>query len=276
MPISYETHLLEGTAFPYIFHSDTFIRTRCNDAGNWHTNMEILCITGGSGQCICDAKSYDVLPGDLVVIGSNVIHSAVSDAELRYDCLIIDRGFCKENRLPVEFISFPTVIRGNRALFDLFSEVREATAVTDTPYRAAKVRAALLRFLIPLYEGYCVVRSPDDDATGSEAVQHVKHAVEYINANLTEDITLDRIAAEAGVSRYYLCRQFRKYIGQTVFEYLNTVRCKNAHVMIAGGSSIGNAALSSGFSNLSYFTRTYKKYFGTLPSKALKKTYIRP
>ena len=96
MPIFYETHLLEGADFPYIFHSDTLIRTRRNDSANWHANMEILSITEGSGQCICDAKSYDVLPGDLVIIGSNVIHSAISEDHLRYDCLIVDRGFCKE------------------------------------------------------------------------------------------------------------------------------------------------------------------------------------
>lgn len=276
MPIFYETHLLEGADFPYIFHSDTLIRTRRNDSANWHANMEILSITEGSGQCICDAKSYDVLPGDLVVIGSNVIHSAISEDCLRYDCLIVDRGFCKENRLPVEFVTFPTVIRGNRTLCDLFAKVREATALTEDPYLAARVRAALLSFLVPLYAGYCVVRSPDADFSGAEAMRHVKNAVEYINRHLTEEISLDRVAAEAGVSRYYLCRQFRKYIGQTVFEYLNVARCKNAHVMIVGGSSVSTAALSSGFSNLSYFTRTYKKYFGVPPSKTVKKTYLIP
>lgn len=50
MPIYYETHLPEGAAFPYIFHSGTRIRTRRNDTGNRHTNMEILCITGE--QCL--------------------------------------------------------------------------------------------------------------------------------------------------------------------------------------------------------------------------------
>ena len=46
--------------------------------------------------------------------------------------------------------------------------------------------------------------------------------------------------------------------------------------MIVGGSSVSTAALSSGFSNLSYFTRTYKKYFGVPPSKTVKKTYLIP
>ena len=276
MPILYETHLLEGAAFPYIFHSDTMIRTRRNDSGNWHTNMEILAITGGSGQCICDAKSYDVSPGDLVVIGSNVIHSAVSEEGLRYDCLIVDRGFCQENRLPVEFVTFPTVIRGDRELFGLFTKVRAATSAPEDAYRAARVRAAILSFLVPLYTGYCVVRSPDASASENEAMRHVKDAVEYINSHLTEEISLDRVAAEAGVSRYYLCRQFRKYIGESVFEYLNVARCKNAHVMIVGGHSVSTAALSSGYTNLSYFTRTYKKYFGTIPSKASKKTSPTP
>lgn len=274
MPISYETHLLCDSAFPYIFHRDTCIRTRRNDAGNWHTNMEILCITGGSGQCICDAKSYEVTKGDLVVIGSNVIHTATSEGELRYDCLIIDRDFCRENRLPVEFISFPTVIHGDAALFSCFCGVRDAIFAPEDAFRAARVRAAMLTFLVPLYAGYCTLRS--DDADSPEAVRHIRCAVEYINAHLCEDITLDDVAAKAGVSRYYLCRQFRKYTGQTVFEQLNGARCKRAHVMICNGASVSTAALSSGFSNLSYFTRTYKKYFGTLPSKAQRSRDVTP
>lgn len=271
MAIFYETHLLEGSAFPYIFHRDSCITTRRNDAGNWHTNMEILCITAGEGVCTCDAESHAVSVGDLVIIGSNVVHAIAAEGEIHYDCLIVDRDFCKENGLPVDFLSFPAVIHRDGTLLSLFDEVRRAIAKKDAPYPAARVRAALLSFLVPLYEGYCTLRAPEASESTAEQTHYIKEAVAYINAHLTEDITLDTIADRIGISRYYLCRQFKKYVGETVFEYLNVARCKNAHILISRGMSVSSAALSSGFTNLSYFTRTYKKYFGTLPSRAAKK-----
>ena len=56
----------------------------------------------------------------------------------------------------------------------------------------------------------------------------------------------------------------------TVIEYVNILRCKEAKRLISEGQSVSEAAIASGFNNLSYFTRTYKKYVGELPSSNKK------
>ena len=53
----------------------------------------------------------------------------------------------------------------------------------------------------------------------------------------------------------------------TVVEYLNQQRCRHAQKLILEGESISAAAHLSGFENLSYFSRTYKRYIGYLPSE---------
>ena len=63
-----------------------------------------------------------------------------------------------------------------------------------------------------------------------------------------------------------MSRDFKKYTGNTVFEYINISRCKTAATLIASGMSVSAAANECGFENLSYFSRTYKKYMGKLPS----------
>ena len=50
-------------------------------------------------------------------------------------------------------------------------------------------------------------------------------------------------------------------------EYINAIRCNYAKRMISGGMSVSEAAFSCGYRNLSYFSKTYKKYFKMLPSE---------
>ena len=51
-------------------------------------------------------------------------------------------------------------------------------------------------------------------------------------------------------------------------DYVNFARCSQARrLLITGRYNVTEAAQRSGFENLSYFTRTYKRYMGALPSR---------
>ena len=55
-----------------------------------------------------------------------------------------------------------------------------------------------------------------------------------------------------------------------VIEYINLLKCHQAQKFIRSGMNVSEAATELGFENLSYFTRTYKKYLNRLPSDDLK------
>ncbi|MBR6603969.1 MAG: AraC family transcriptional regulator, partial [Clostridia bacterium] len=50
-------------------------------------------------------------------------------------------------------------------------------------------------------------------------------------------------------------------------------RCKKASELISEGLSVSEAALKCGFSNMSFFTRTFREYIGCLPSKFNKNIF---
>ncbi|EOU2011906.1 helix-turn-helix domain-containing protein, partial [Clostridium perfringens] len=55
---------------------------------------------------------------------------------------------------------------------------------------------------------------------------------------------------------------------QTILDYINHIRCINArNLILYNGYTISESAYKSGFNNLSYFSKTYKKYMGLLPSE---------
>ena len=97
--------------------------------------------------------------------------------------------------------------------------------------------------------------------------EHVKTALIYLRQHLQEPLSLDKLAEAVGISKFHLSHLFKLYTGKTVIQTMNLLRCTEAQRMIEDGISVSAAAFSSGFENLSYFTRTFKKYMGTLPSK---------
>ncbi|MBQ8849067.1 MAG: helix-turn-helix transcriptional regulator [Clostridia bacterium] len=86
------------------------------------------------------------------------------------------------------------------------------------------------------------------------------------------DISLDEISASVGLSKYYFAREFHRTTGYSFVSYLNLIRCKKAKKMIAETElSIGEIAQKCGFSNLSYFSRTFRSIVGILPNDYRKK-----
>lgn len=80
-------------------------------------------------------------------------------------------------------------------------------------------------------------------------------------------ITLEDLADEAGVSITYLCRVFKEYTGRTIVEYLVERRIQSALWKLRDSDEkIITIALGSGFNDLAYFNRTFRRIVGTTPS----------
>ncbi|MBP5245364.1 MAG: AraC family transcriptional regulator [Clostridiales bacterium] len=261
----YEPHIMPDPLIPVVFHTDT-MRGGQKEHPNWHTNIEILCCIKGSGTVDCEGTEHDFTVGDIFVINSNNLHTIYSDSEVVYHCLIVDRDFCRTNGVPTDKALFKNRIRDER-LNKEFDKVVEAVKVKDS-LRAAEIRLAVLNLLITLKRYY--VETADNNTKKKESVSfsRVKLAMIYIRENLANVITLEDIASYVGISKYYLTREFKLVTGQTIFEYLNVVRCKEAKRLIRDGMTASEAAGACGFSNMSYFTRTYKKCVNELPSFA--------
>ncbi len=80
--------------------------------------------------------------------------------------------------------------------------------------------------------------------------------------------SIDALSKMAMMSSTKLKTMFKEVYGMKLYEYYNRNRLLKAREMIAGGkTTIKEAAYSIGFSNLSNFSRAFKKEFGVLPGK---------
>jgi AraC-like DNA-binding protein len=99
----------------------------------------------------------------------------------------------------------------------------------------------------------------------------VHHAADVLVANLENPPDMTLLARSVGLSRSKLHRCFRQAYGVSPFEYLRNHRLQTAMLLLQGGEvNVTEAALTVGYTNLSYFAKAFKAMFGVAPGGLLQ------
>jgi len=94
----------------------------------------------------------------------------------------------------------------------------------------------------------------------------ISRALQYIEDNFKENISLNDVAEEIEISPYYLSKLFKSKIGVNYIDYLTNVRLSYAKQMLSEtDESIQNICLTSGYMDPNYFSRIFKKHVGVTP-----------
>lgn len=119
------------------------------------------------------------------------------------------------------------------------------------------------KWMIKVIEHFTeIVKESEKDNT----LQAVYAVSEYIQNHFKEKIAIEDIAASVHLNGSYTSHLFRKTFGYTITDYITYVRLENAKVILSDpGSNINDAAIESGFSDVSYFSRVFKKIEGLSP-----------
>lgn len=104
--------------------------------------------------------------------------------------------------------------------------------------------------------------------------QLISSCIHYIHAHLHEDLSLNRLASKFGVSPEYLTRSFRKEIHISYYQYVLLQRILRAKELIANDPNLQltEAALATGFSSSSHFSRVFKEFAGESPASYRKRS----
>ena len=103
-----------------------------------------------------------------------------------------------------------------------------------------------------------------------KSIALIRQAIDEINLRFSEQITLDSISRALHVTPQYLSNLFSKYAEMSFVEYLSARRLRFASIELRSGASVTDACYRSGYRNLSHFIRSFKKKYGTTPSKSAK------
>ncbi|MBR4473395.1 MAG: helix-turn-helix transcriptional regulator [Oscillospiraceae bacterium] len=103
----------------------------------------------------------------------------------------------------------------------------------------------------------------------------IRSMVGYIQNHYQHRIRLEEIAGAGAVCRSRCCQLFKEKLHTTPMNYLTRYRLDKACDLIREGSSITDAAFTVGFQGLSYFSESFKKYYGTTPSQYARNPLFR-
>lgn len=234
----------------------------------------VLCLKGGK-RFLIDNNVYDISDGDLFIINQFEAHKITAKEEgdfVRY-ILQIHPTFVYANstediNLGDCFYNFESGMHNRLHLAE--NEINELTELfeqlrTEQEYGDGfrkKLTAVMILFVVNRMTATHVERSqlPTRHRT-------VQLAIDYINNNYSQELTLDMISKNAYVSVNQLGKLFKKYCNITVSKYILSKRITEAKKLLAEGKSVTDTAFMCGFNDYANFIRVFKKTVGTPPGK---------
>lgn len=255
----YEYHDHANPEFKIIFHKDYLQLGECN-ALHWHSSPEFLLVTEGEISVNCDGSFNSFKRGEMAVINSNQLHQVFSRSESSaYYCIILDESIC------FDFPALPYKST-DRSVTELYGKI-----ISETEAKKPFYREAVIGYSKALYSLLCRSANNTENmqkpAISTKKATVVKEAAQFINENFQRDISLELIAQTLNINKYYLSHIFKEISGSTLIEHINFIRCKSAKAMLKSGKyTVSECCYLSGFSNPSYFSKTYKKIMGHNPA----------
>ncbi len=95
---------------------------------------------------------------------------------------------------------------------------------------------------------------------------YVRQVQDYVDASYMTDLRVENIAAQLHLNRRYLSRLFRQKTGQTIQNYILSVRMAEAVRCLSEGLSVGESAERCGYADVFLFSKMFKRQFGISPA----------
>ncbi|EPY6465632.1 helix-turn-helix domain-containing protein [Clostridium sporogenes] len=104
---------------------------------------------------------------------------------------------------------------------------------------------------------------------------HIRKAMDLLDANYSDDITLGDISEYLNINKSYFCSILKKETGKTFSHLINEIRIEKSKELLAKNDlSILEIALSVGFNNQNYFSSTFKKFNNKTPIEFRNENFI--
>lgn len=124
------------------------------------------------------------------------------------------------------------------------------------------------KVVVDMIKEYCFLVKNYSLAGHSPVIRNV---IRYARTHLNEDLSLRNLAENFSINRTYLSTLFHQEMDTTLTDYINGLRIEYAAELLHNHQfSITEVSVEVGFSDVSYFTRVFKKVMGQTPAQYVK------
>jgi AraC family transcriptional regulator len=145
-----------------------------------------------------------------------------------------------------------------------------AELTVETAASRVYVEAASLTLAARLLQNHCDsgARAPIESPTHGLDPVRLRRVLDYIAANISDEITLDNLAGVAGYSAFHFARKFTLAMGISPGRYMSRRRLEAAMAELAAGKApLAEIALNAQFSSQASFTRAFHRATGITPKE---------
>lgn len=254
-----------------------------NDLFYWHFHpeYEIVYAEAATGVRHVGDHISKYEGNDLVFIGPNIPHLNF-DYGVKTSCEIIVVQM-KEDFLGKDFFTLPEMYEVNH----LFERAKTGIAFYGGTKKLAseklKMLSSLQHFkqLIELLSIFQLLATskeftdlqsrPIANASLLKEQQRMHKIYHFIETRYQQSINVNEVAKLTHLTTAAFCRYFKKSTHLTFTDFLNQYRINQAKKLLLHDKNVTEACYESGFENLSYFNKTFKKITGENPSQFKKK-----
>lgn len=258
-------HFIEGVANVFHFHDD----------------VEMYFHIQGGKHCLVNDTVFDIQPGDLLLLPSNVIHQIVREPSTRYErhVVLAKPGFLTSFQEGNELMScFADIDAQRRYLLSPTAVQRKSLSqALQEYYQLEKTGTLRTCRRVKCMELICLITQMYLEAGDGGTVRHsnpkISEILAFIDRHYTDEaLCLDTIAEACYLNKSYLCGLFRRYTGMTVMQYATLKRLTHAKELLAIGRTVTQAWEESGFGDYSNFIRVFRRYIGITPKQYQQRT----
>ncbi|MGL4336206.1 MAG: AraC family transcriptional regulator [Turicibacter sp.] len=258
---------------------------------HWHDEMEIIYIKSGQGIFYVNFKPYEFKEGDFFIIPTGSLHWAKMEGGICCDLqtIVFNLNFLMSFRPDTIQIKYINPIKNKditlpihitkyheqyQKLSPLIFTLMKSIQDKEFGYELFVKSSFYHLFFLLLNTKRNELLIPNRDHKELTNIEKIKNIITHVDTHFDSPLSIEEMAMLTGFSPHYFCHFFKKQTGQTFFVYLNRYRIEKAKDMLRNSDdTITTIAFNTGFQDLSYFIRTFKKY--TLASPAVyRKTYI--
>ncbi len=153
---------------------------------------------------------------------------------------------------------------------DLAALILQVHELLEMPSTPLERESRLLPVLAHLIERHADARPMRPQRRRVQPTPAVWRVRDYLTEHYTDVVTLDELAALAGLSPFHLLRTFSAAVGMPPHVYLTQVRVTRAKALLAAGLPIAEVAALTGFVDQSHFSRHFKRTVGVAPGQYVR------
>ena len=249
---------------------------------HWHDEFEIIYVRRGFLTVSISGKSYIGKTGDAFVVSPGNLHLMGSQTgtvdyytflfPLKYISFRTDDMLDEKLLEPLNsghLMICPRVKDTAKELCEQLIKIYEAKNDESESKITTQVRTKiiLLQFILEMWKKGFVI---ENDTSGRNTVE--KEMVSYIQQNFTGKISLREFGEQFHLSEKYISRYFKEHFHITLSQYVTYLRLEHAKQLLQDTDiPVTDVAMQSGYQNVSYFIRSFKKTYGVSPLKYRKK-----